>query len=705
MSKEIKKITADEVYPVSMRRLGDRPNSSSAQGRGGMSSAELKGFMDKYPELVKERLNELIDMCNADSKDGIAKAIKTPVINPETGNEISLYDWFAYASTYLKGDGIEQIDSATTGTVQKVVYDTTFGATVKNDAAIKYTDSTDGTIKTQNFPLISRLPILPGKYIFIVADAGANAIYIKVDDTALALDYYKIKKGSTANVPAYSPTSGVIALPYSYQNSESSLVRRGLEGEAKFTYGIFGRWNDLTSGNIMYFSDVYAQIGNNQGVYLVSPTLTDTGTFNAVELEYLQTRPQYQIQYRKQIYYRMDPLNAPDGTLNYIHIDSIQDGNGGYKATGKCFSVTVSTRAWKVFDLEFGGSGTGNGIDQIGTFIQSEDYQSGDVSVSTEGIKYQGFTEVQYTDSDTGEIKTQIVPTTNFLPLKGSDYINIDAAEGDSRAVVRLDDTKMSQDFIKLDKTKNEVVPQYLNGAIKWTNLSSYSAPNWIAQRDGNGDCEFNKVLLKGIVLDRQNSYPTSVKQIFYSCAQPILAVDKTSTDTGTLTTNQIILLDYPNVRIKYNNQIYILQDPTTAPGGTLNYVHLDAVQDGSYGYKATGKCFSITVSTRAWKVVNLNFTKSYTHQICISNPAANTKYYLTIINNKSASYHGNAAGLITDLSDTDTEFQPATRLHTTNGVAAALLYRSTQNYLVAQYGTSTEQMTANQIVVWDDVM
>lgn len=119
MSKEIKKITADEVYPVSMRRLGDRPNSSSAQGRGGMSSAELKGFMDKYPELVKERLNELIDMCNADSEDGIAKAIKTPVIDPETGDEFSLYDWFAYAKSYLKGDkgdtgvGIQSIEKRT----------------------------------------------------------------------------------------------------------------------------------------------------------------------------------------------------------------------------------------------------------------------------------------------------------------------------------------------------------------------------------------------------------------------------------------------------------------------------------------------------------------------------------------------------------------------------------------------------------------
>lgn len=254
-----------------------------------------------------------------------------------------------------KGEGFEDVSASGIGgsKTQIVRYDTQDGMWFSTSATVQYKDRDDGKIKTATFPIVLRLPFLPGKYLSMDATAGDEKLEIKVDETELALDYYKIKKGSPANVPAYSPTSGVIALPYSYQNSASSLVRRGLEGEAKFTYGIFGRWNDLNSGNIMYFSDVYAQIGNNQGVYLVSPTLTDTGTFNAVELEYLQTRPQYQIQYRKQIYYRMDPLNAPDGTLNYIHIDSIQDGNGGYKATGKCFSVTVSTRAWQVVDIDF----------------------------------------------------------------------------------------------------------------------------------------------------------------------------------------------------------------------------------------------------------------------------------------------------------------------------------------------------------------
>lgn len=97
MSKEIKKITADEVYPVSMKRLADRPNSSSAQGRGGMSAAELKGFMDKYPALVKERLNALIELINAGSADGLTTVLKAPVVDETTGKEISLYEWIVKA--------------------------------------------------------------------------------------------------------------------------------------------------------------------------------------------------------------------------------------------------------------------------------------------------------------------------------------------------------------------------------------------------------------------------------------------------------------------------------------------------------------------------------------------------------------------------------------------------------------------------------
>ena len=95
--KNIKPISADEVYPVSMKRLADRPNSSSAQGRGGMSASELKGFMDKYPALVKERLNELIALVNAGSNDSLTAILKAPVVDETTGKEISLYEWIVRA--------------------------------------------------------------------------------------------------------------------------------------------------------------------------------------------------------------------------------------------------------------------------------------------------------------------------------------------------------------------------------------------------------------------------------------------------------------------------------------------------------------------------------------------------------------------------------------------------------------------------------
>lgn len=101
MSAEIKKITADEIYAVSMRRLADRPNSASANGRGALSSAELKGYMDKFPKLVADRLNHLIDMINAGSNEGILSILKTPIVDEKTQNEITLLEWIRLTSDDL----------------------------------------------------------------------------------------------------------------------------------------------------------------------------------------------------------------------------------------------------------------------------------------------------------------------------------------------------------------------------------------------------------------------------------------------------------------------------------------------------------------------------------------------------------------------------------------------------------------------------
>ena len=254
-----------------------------------------------------------------------------------------------------KGDGLEQVNSWTNGTVSNVTYDTTDGAKVTQTTTVNYTDSTDGSTKQQQFGTTTTLPIVPGKYISMNTTSDNKKMEVKVDDTALALDYFKIDKSDypAAMVPTYYKGQQGYKL-IGYQSGVGSLVMRGGDSEIKCDAIDANYWRNLDGNQALVFTDVKSQLTN--GSFVVLKTATDTGSISTSQLTVLKKLPQYQIQYNNQTYYRMDPLNAPDGTLNYIHLDSIEDGNGGYKATGKCFSITVSTRAWKVFDLDFGGS-------------------------------------------------------------------------------------------------------------------------------------------------------------------------------------------------------------------------------------------------------------------------------------------------------------------------------------------------------------
>ena len=252
-----------------------------------------------------------------------------------------------------KGDGFETVVNWNTGTVQSVTYDTNTGAAFESTAVILYKDSTTGETKYKEFPCVIKLPLIPGKYLSMDANSDGDALEVKVDDTELALDFYKINKTSVASVPTYSPTKGRTDTRLSFHDNENALVVRGNNGEAKFNWILANQWKKWGSEDTLNFSDVASQL--IYGACVVNKKASDTGTIPSYGLEYLKKFPQYQIQYDNQTYYRMDPLNAPDGTLNYIHIDSVQD-SGKYKATGKCFSITVSTRSWQVVDLVFQAS-------------------------------------------------------------------------------------------------------------------------------------------------------------------------------------------------------------------------------------------------------------------------------------------------------------------------------------------------------------
>lgn len=254
-----------------------------------------------------------------------------------------------------KGDGLEQIYKWTNGTVGSITYDTTDGAKTTQTTTIDYTDSTDGSTKQQQFNSTTTFPIIPGKYVSMDATADNKKLEVKVDDTALALDYIKIDKTMTDSTPVFE--NGKINWKKATQfPTVDSIVWRNYSGDSSFHKLNFEYIGFKDGGSeIDYFSIYSNTIGSDYGI---EKTPTDTGTLTnsqLVVLQHIDQSKNLRIVYDNQVYYRMDPQSAPDGTLNYIHLDSLQDGSGGYKLTAKCFSVTVSTRAWQVIDLSLAG--------------------------------------------------------------------------------------------------------------------------------------------------------------------------------------------------------------------------------------------------------------------------------------------------------------------------------------------------------------
>ena len=58
---KINKITNSEFEEGSVSSLPIRPNRMSKYGEGGMSAEELKAAFDKNTELLREKINSLID--------------------------------------------------------------------------------------------------------------------------------------------------------------------------------------------------------------------------------------------------------------------------------------------------------------------------------------------------------------------------------------------------------------------------------------------------------------------------------------------------------------------------------------------------------------------------------------------------------------------------------------------------------------------
>lgn len=225
-----------------------------------------------------------------------------------------------------------------------------------NGAKVQYIDRSTGEEKEDDIENVGVvLPIDSGKYIAIgTNDQGKNLI-IGVDDTALSSDYYKIDKSSVTQITVPVNNKGTVGkLTAATTASANTLVLRDSLGNIKVYYVVA---QALRSPDNASTADVTKIIDNIQRDFEVTKTSTNTGTLSVNYRNLLKSYMRMCVNYDNQIYHRMDPINAPDGTMTFVHIDTLQNGSGGYKATGKAFSVTVSTGAWQVVDLDFAGSG------------------------------------------------------------------------------------------------------------------------------------------------------------------------------------------------------------------------------------------------------------------------------------------------------------------------------------------------------------
>ena len=279
----------------------------------------------------------------------------------------------------------------------------------------------------------------------------------------------------------------------------------------------------------------------------------------------------------------------------------------------------------------------GDGLEQI-TNINSRVTDSLTYN-STDGGDVTSNARLTYKDSTTGEYITQPFKMFYKLPIVPGKYISMNTTSDNKKMEVKVDDTALALDYIKLDKTRNSVIPEFYNGKIQWDTLTVGLGPYSVVQRGPDNSTYLSKLYVNRLATTA-GEYDMPLQAAYYGGFSDGFTVEKTPTDTGTLTAVVMdVIKAYPNAGLKYDNQSYVRMDPQSAPNGTLNFIHLDSIDDGNGGYKATGKCFSITISTRAWQVVDLNFGGQTTHNLLITDNVSGNGYYFQLATAQSAAY------------------------------------------------------------------
>lgn len=257
---------------------------------------------------------------------------------------------------------------------------------------------------------------------------------------------------------------------------------------------------------------------------------------------------------------------------------------------------------------------------------------------TTDGIIATYDAIINYKDSTTGESKNQKVSLNTKTPILPGKYISI--GNRDARNVeVKVDDTALALDYVKIDKTKNSVVPRYSNGAIDWIQLRWSAVPYSIAYRDANGNCNFNNVNLStGFTINNANYSATRMN---YLAQQDLVIADQVG---GTLTTEETNYIKYYVVcRLIIDGKVYYRTSPIDKSITTVRFMSCDS----------TGTIYTLTCdTTNKTYTISQATSTTYKHvtQMHVVIPG-DDDYYLTIFNtdNHGAMYNLNSASTLLD--------------------------------------------------------
>lgn len=258
----------------------------------------------------------------------------------------------------------------------------------------------------------------------------ANDTYCEIDNLAyvsrtknylvsvLSNDFWKIQKTNGAT-PYYIGGTATYRVGTNLPSADTFVLRTSGGGGVFNNVEARGALTGLNGATPSYPEQIARSANPTYSEIKIEETSSDTGTITSNILRYLTTFPQVHILYVNQIYYRMDSLSTPNGTLNYFHTDE--------SGTTKYFTITKSDLSWKVTTVSSSSV-------KVGTTTSSEDLTSvtylSESDLSAIGAPTQ---DTQYCitdligegdlDSDLqakiGRIDTIGSKLTNYLPLTG----------------------------------------------------------------------------------------------------------------------------------------------------------------------------------------------------------------------------------------------------------------------------------------------